>query len=183
MRIIGGTFKNQTLKSPKGEQTRPTSERLRETVFNIAQGYVKGKTFLDLFAGSGAIGIEAISRGAFFATFIEKDRKALHALQENIKKLELENQTKVFAGDVFTLLKRFKGQSFDLIFIDPPYEKGFQKKTLQLIDELGILAKEAVIFVEESVNNDLTFLKYATFQLKEKRRVGSTSLYEFISLA
>lgn len=183
MRITGGTFKNQTLKSPKGEQTRPTSERLRETIFNIAQGYVEEKTFLDLYAGSGAVGIEAISRGASFATFIEIDRKALHALQENIKKLELEDRTKVFAGDVLALLKRLKEKSFDLIFIDPPYEKGFQEKTLQLIDEFGLLAKEGLIFVEESVNNELTFPKYSTFQLRKKRKVGSTFLYEFVSLA
>lgn len=182
MRITGGTFKNQILKSPKGEQTRPTSERLRETVFNIAQDYVEGKTFLDLFAGSGAVGIEAISRGASFATFIEKDRKALHALQENIKKLGLEDQSKVFAGDVLTLLKRLKGKSFDLIFIDPPYEKGFQEKPLLLIDELGLLAEEGVIFVEESINNELTFPEYANFQLRNKRKMGGTFLYEFTSL-
>lgn len=182
MRITGGRFKNQTLKSPKGDQTRPTSERLRETIFNIVQSFIEGKTFLDLYAGSGAVGFEAISRGASFATFIEKDRNALHTLQENVKKLKLEGCTKVLSGDVLTLLKRLKGHFFDFIFIDPPYEKGFQEKTLDLIDECGLLAKEGLIFVEESVKNELAFPKYSSFQLRKKRKVGNTFLYELISL-
>lgn len=183
MRITGGTFKNQILKSPKGIQTRPTSERLRETVFNIAQGYVEGKTFLDLYAGSGAVGIEAISRGASFATFIEKDRRALESLRENIKKLGLEKQTQVLIGDVLTLLKKLSQSSFDLIFIDPPYEKGLQIKTLELIDKLELLADDGLLFVEESAQSELTFPPFSTLQYRKKRKVGSTFLYEFVKLS
>jgi 16S rRNA (guanine(966)-N(2))-methyltransferase RsmD len=182
MRIIGGIFKHRTLISPKGEQTRPTSERLRETIFNIIQGHIEEKTFLDLYAGSGAVGIEAISRGASFVTMIEKDRKALQALQENIKKLEILDQTKILCGDVLTLLKRLKGESYDIIFIDPPYEKGFQEKTLELIDLFHLLAKEGIIFVEESAQYDHAFPKFLTFQFRKKRKVGSSFLYEFTSL-
>jgi 16S rRNA (guanine(966)-N(2))-methyltransferase RsmD len=178
MRITGGRFKNQTLKSPKGEQTRPTSERLRETLFNILQTAIEGKTFLDLYAGSGAVGIEAISRGACFATFIEKDPRAIHALQENIKKFGIQAQTKVFPKDVLSCLKHFKKRSFDFIFIDPPYGKGLQAKTLEWIDDLGLLAEGGRLFLEESIHTEVNFSPYATLQLKKKRKGGNTILYE-----
>lgn len=181
MRVTGGRFKNQILTSPKGKQTRPTSERLRETIFNIIQGAIEGKTFLDLFAGSGAVGIEAISRGASFATFIEQDRNAIYAIKENLKKLGLHQQTQLLRGDVPIRIKHLKGGTFDYIFIDPPYEKGFQERTLLLIDELALLAPQGVIFVEESINHEWVPPTFSTFQFQKKRKVGSTFLYEFVS--
>lgn len=181
MRVTGGRFKNQILTSPKGKQTRPTSERLRETVFNIVQGTIEEKTFLDLYAGSGAVGIEAISRGASFAVFIEQDRNAVHAIKENLKKLEIFQKTQLLIGDVFICLKRLKGGVFDYIFIDPPYEKGLQEKTLLLIDELALLAPGGIIFVEESVNHGWAPPNFSTFQFQKKRKAGGTFLYEFVS--
>lgn len=181
MRVTGGRLKNQILISPNGKQTRPTSERLRETIFNIIQGTTEGKTFLDLYAGSGAVGIEAISRGASFATFIERDRNAIYAINENLKKLGLHQQTQLLIGDVIIRIKRLKGRTFDYIFIDPPYGKGLQEITLELIDDLTLLAPQGIIFVEESANHEWGPPNFSTFQFQKKRKVGSTFLYEFIS--
>ncbi|MCB1082036.1 MAG: 16S rRNA (guanine(966)-N(2))-methyltransferase RsmD [Chlamydiia bacterium] len=183
MRIIGGFLKNRAIKTPKGSQTRPTSERLRETVFNIAQHAVEGKTFLDLFAGSGAMGFEALSRGAVSATFIEKDRLALKALDDNIAALGLKNQAKVISGDVLAVIKRLNGLSFDLIYVDPPYEKGLQIMALELIERYQLLAPDGLLFVEESEKTVLDFSSLSLLALRKKRKVGSTFLYELMSTA
>ena len=102
MRIISGIFKNRPLASPKGLSTRPTSEKLREALFNISQNYIQESVFLDLFAGSGAMGIEAISRGASKATFIDADRDSIRCIKENLKNFKIEDQALVLPGDVFT---------------------------------------------------------------------------------
>ncbi|MCB1110478.1 MAG: RsmD family RNA methyltransferase, partial [Chlamydiia bacterium] len=115
MRLTGGFLKNHSLKTPKGVATRPTSEKLRQSVFNICQHAIKDAHFLDLFAGSGAMGIEALSRGAAEATFIEKNPSALKALRENLMDLDLSPLATLHAGDVLTLLKKLKGKTFDLI--------------------------------------------------------------------
>ncbi|QVL57707.1 MAG: 16S rRNA (guanine(966)-N(2))-methyltransferase RsmD [Simkaniaceae bacterium] len=180
MRITGGFLKNQSLKTPKGDKTRPTSEKLRQSVFNIAQAYVDNCAFLDLFAGSGAMGIEALSRGAKEATFIEKNRAALKVLRENLQDHDLLPLSTLLAGDVLTLLKKLKGNAFDLIYVDPPYEKGLQEKTLVLIDHLHLLHIGGLLFIEESSQNELKIPPLTNIELKKKRKVGSTSLYEFI---
>lgn len=179
MRITGGFLKNQSIKTPKGNKTRPTSEKLRQSVFNIAQAYVENSSFLDLFAGSGAMGIEALSRGAKEATFIEKDRSALKVLRENLIDFDLSPYATLLAGDVLTLLKKLKGKTFDLIYIDPPYEKGIQEKTLVLIDELHLLHIGGLLFIEESSQKELEIPTLTTIDLKKKRKVGSSSLYQF----
>ncbi len=179
MRITGGFLKNQTINTPKGKTTRPTSEKLRQLVFNIAQAYIENSTFLDLYAGSGAMGIEAISRGAKEAVFIEKDRTALNALRENLTEHDLSPLATLLAGDVLTLLKKLKGKTFDLIYIDPPYEKGLQLKTLILIDELHLLHIGELLFIEESSQTDLEIPSLKNIEFQKKRKVGSTSLYQF----
>lgn len=180
MRIAGGFLKNQSLKTPKGDKTRPTSDKLRQSVFNIAQSYVENASFLDLFAGSGAMGIEALSRGAKEATFIEKDRAALKVLRENLNTLDLTPLSKLLAGDVLTLIKKLKGKTFELIYVDPPYEKGLQEKTLVLIDQLDLLHPEGLLFIEESSQKELEIFSLKNIELLKKRKVGSTFLYEFI---
>ncbi|MDN3509517.1 MAG: 16S rRNA (guanine(966)-N(2))-methyltransferase RsmD [Candidatus Neptunochlamydia sp.] len=179
MRITGGFLKNQSLKTPKGDKTRPTSEKLRQSVFNIAQTYVENCTFLDLYAGSGAMGIEALSRGAKEATFIEKDRSALKILRENITELYLSPLTTLIVGDVLLLLKRLNGKTFDLIYIDPPYEKGLQEKTLVLVDNLHLLHIGGLLFVEGSCQKELEIPSLTTMQLQKKKKMGSTFLFQF----
>ncbi|MDJ0652379.1 MAG: 16S rRNA (guanine(966)-N(2))-methyltransferase RsmD [Simkaniaceae bacterium] len=179
MKITGGFLKNQLLKVPKGNKTRPTAEKLRQSVFNRAQAYVENCNFLDLYAGSGAMGIEALSRGAKEATFIEKDRFALKTLRENISKLSLSPLTTLIDGDVLLVLKRLKGKTFDFIYIDPPYEKGLQEKTLVLIDNLHLLHVDGLLFIEESSQKELKIPFLTTMQLQKKRKVGAAFLYQF----
>lgn len=178
MRITGGFLKNHSLQSPKGLKTRPTSEKLRQAVFNICQHQIEKAHFLDLFAGSGAMGIEALSRGASSATFIENDRSALKAIRENLNALDLSPLATVLAGDVLETVKTLKGKTFDLIYIDPPYEKGLPIQTLHLIDTLQLLSPRGILFVEE---RSLESISLMHLELKKKRKAGSTFLYEFIS--
>ena len=106
LRLIGGKFKNHLIKTPTGLLTKPTMSMLRKSVFDICQGDVDGSKFLDVFACSGAMGLEALSRGASFATFIEKDRRATKCIQENLQAMHLDTQAKVLCGDALTLLKK-----------------------------------------------------------------------------
>jgi 16S rRNA (guanine(966)-N(2))-methyltransferase RsmD len=180
MRITGGFLKNQSLKTPKGNATRPTSEKLRQSVFNICQHHIEKAQFLDLFAGSGAMGIEALSRGATEATFIEKNPLAIKALRENLNDLDLSPLSTLYAGDVFNLIHKLNGKLFDLIYIDPPYEKGLAEKALTLVDSLHLLHVEGLLFLEESGKKELVFPDLTHLKVKKKRKVGSTFLYEII---
>ena len=180
MRITGGFLKNQSLKTPKGNTTRPTTEKLRQSVFNICQHHIEKAQFLDLFAGSGAMGIEALSRGAIGATFIEKNPLAIKILRENLHDLDLSPLSTLYAGDVLTLIKILKGKSFDLIYIDPPYEKGLAEKTLALVDSLHLLHVGGLLFLEESGHKEPIFSELIDLEVKKKRKLGNTFLYEII---
>jgi 16S rRNA (guanine(966)-N(2))-methyltransferase RsmD len=118
MRVIGGEFRSRRLKSVPGEATRPTSDRLRETLFNILAPRIEGATFADAYAGTGAVGIEALSRGARHAYFLEKNRVALEAIRENLASLNLEARATVVAGPVAMTMGRWRA---DIVFVDPPY--------------------------------------------------------------
>ena len=120
MQIIGGEFKKRKLFAPKGDQTRPSKNMLRETFFNICFQRVEGAIFADLFAGSGAIGLEALSRGAKHVYFIESHKNAIQAIEKNIALLKVENRVTFLKGDVFNFLPKIKGY-LDIIFSDPPY--------------------------------------------------------------
>ena len=177
MKITGGFLKNHKLKTSRGLKTRPTSEKLRQTVFDICQNQIKTAHFLDLFAGSGAMGIEALSRGASSATFIEKDRFALKIIRHNLYDLQINHLATILAGDVVVHLKKLKEKSFDLIYLDPPYEQNLYEKPLQLIDQHEILVEGGILFIEERVSKEFSF---KNFELK-KRKIGNTFLYQFNS--
>jgi 16S rRNA (guanine966-N2)-methyltransferase len=125
MRIIAGRFGSRRLAGPAGEATRPTSDRLRETLFNVLSPRIEGAAFLDLYAGSGAVGIEALSRGAACAVFVERSPTALKALRRNLAQLRLTQGVRIQPGQVAAFLRRASGEAaaaFDLIFLDPPYD-------------------------------------------------------------
>lgn len=124
LRIIGGLFKGRILKTPKSSSTRPTQGMLREALFNICQNEIEGALFLDLFAGSGAIGLEALSRGALHVTFVEQNREAICAIKENIEFLHVENQTQIIPTTATRAIGALRKQAslFDLIYMDPPYD-------------------------------------------------------------
>ncbi len=124
LRILGGVLKGRSFSLPKGGETRPITALLRKSLFDTLQGEIPDSRVLDLFAGSGAIGIEALSRGASFAHFIDMSAAAIHCLKENMRKLDLEECTTIERKDAFTFLDNYKGTPFDLIFLDPPYPFG-----------------------------------------------------------
>jgi 16S rRNA (guanine966-N2)-methyltransferase len=150
MRIISGSRRGARIFAPKGQETRPTSDRVREAAFNlIGPGYVEGANVLDLFAGSGAMGLEALSRGAAHATFVESDREVCRAINRNLDKLGLEGAT-VLCQDALTALRADArgGTRYDLVLVDPPYRRfsSLQNALIQHLPE--ILAPNGLLLVE-----------------------------------
>ncbi|WP_420421608.1 16S rRNA (guanine(966)-N(2))-methyltransferase RsmD [Simkania sp.] len=185
MRIAGGKYKNHKLITPKGNATRPTSEKLRQTVFNICQHTIEDATFLDVFAGSGAMGLEALSRGASHATFLEKNRLALQAIHKNLTNLQLSDHATVLPGDALLSLKKLaqKNASFDLIYIDPPYgqkvpgsSQTLLDATLAFIDTSNLLTPSGILFLEEATAPTVA-LTHLT--LEKQRPVGDSHLYQY----
>lgn len=130
MRIVGGKYKGRVLTEFKGQEVRPTSDMVRESLFNILQFNIYGKTFLDLCSGTGAIGIEAISRGAKSVTFNDFSKKSLALIKENLQKLKIDEEYKLVNFDAVTLLGA--GQKYDIIFIDPPYKSDLKERCLEV---------------------------------------------------
>src|SRR3954469_25158585 len=123
MRVIAGYYRGRNLRSPPSMQVRPTSDRLRETLFNVLAPRIEGARFLDLYAGSGAVGIEALSRGANEAVFVERAAPALKALCANLARLAIKEGAQVVPGTVAAFLRKEFGTSFDIVFLDPPYDE------------------------------------------------------------
>ena len=150
MRVIAGTFRSRQLQAPRGLLTRPTSDRLRETLFNVLGPRVVGSRFADLYAGSGAVGIEAISRGAATVYFAEKGAGALQAIRGNLRSLGITGGIQVEAGGVAALLKRLSGDApLDIVFLDPPYEEADEyRRTLLLLGGGGLLHRDSLVVAE-----------------------------------
>lgn len=177
MRIISGKFKNQKIITPKGLETRPTSSRLREAFFNICQHYIEDARFLDLYAGSGAMGLEALSRGAVWATFIDASREATSAIRQNIKQFNLADKSSVLCGDALQLAKRLPElqEPFQIIYLDPPYEK-WDLSLLECIDSSSILAPGGYLFIEETVKPNL---ELNNLELVSERSAGRSKLFQY----
>ncbi|MTI79828.1 MAG: 16S rRNA (guanine(966)-N(2))-methyltransferase RsmD [Firmicutes bacterium] len=152
MRVISGTAGRTKLKSPKVKNTRPTADRVKEAVFNILNPLVTQCGFLDLFAGSGAIAIEALSRGAKFAVLVEKDYKNIQLIRENLQVTRLSENADIMGMDIqkaFKILKQ-KQLMFDIIYVDPPYYEGYYENVLEQISACKILKNGGVVVVESS---------------------------------
>jgi 16S rRNA (guanine966-N2)-methyltransferase len=174
MRIIAGTFRSRQLKSLKGIALRPTSDKLRETLFNVLAGLVTGSRFVDLFAGTGAVGIEALSRGAREAIFVEKYPAAVALIKKNLELLEIRTGARVLPLDALLALKRLAEEPAaasaraDILFLDPPYaEKERYKSVLSFLGEANLLAENAVVIAEHQRSLDLP----ETFGKLERVRV------------
>lgn len=187
MQIIAGKFKGRVLKTPKGVETRPTSSKLRGALFNRHQNTIIDANVLDIFAGSGAVGLEALSRGAKKAVFIDNNRFAIDALKANIKSLDLVKETTVIQADVFSALSKIKEGPFEFVYADPPYQltKGLKKplklfieELIAFFDESDLIAPNGILLIEEGgpfgLNNMLK-----TLTKTDERVYGSTWLYEF----
>lgn len=179
MLIIAGKYRGRRLFAPKGDKTRPTASKLRGSLFNILQGEIEGTEFLDLFSGSGAIGLEALSRGAKKITFIDSSLDAINALKKNVHTLDVEKECMLLFGDFARQLMSLskKKAQFDIIFADPPYDlKGVQERLVQCIDEGNLLKKGGVLFVENSVETPIFSKKLECVQT---RKSGKTFLHEY----
>jgi 16S rRNA (guanine966-N2)-methyltransferase len=154
MRVVGGRLRGRNLASPASREIRPTADRLRESVFNIlihAYGDpIQGARVLDLFAGTGALGIEAVSRGAAFALFVDNGTEARALLRNNVEALGLGGVTKVFRRDATNLGPAHPVEPFSIAFLDPPYGKGLAEQALVSLRDGGWLTKEALVVVEEA---------------------------------
>lgn len=145
MRIIAGKYKSRTLNTLKGDTTRPSADRLKESLFNQLGPYFSDETFLDIFAGSGAVGLEALSRGVKSVTMIEKDRKAQVIIEKNLKTLNIGKEANLLKGDAQAVLKTIKEQ-YDIIFMDPPYDYEHTEKIIHLCESL--IKEDGIIIVE-----------------------------------
>ncbi len=151
MRIIAGTYRSRVLAAPPGMATRPTSDRLRETLFNILAPRIEGAAFLDLYAGSGAVGLEALSRGAASVTFVERAQPALKALRANLSTLGIQQGLHVRTAAAAAFLRAYRGHAFHLVFLDPPYDAAAEyESTLGLLGgaAASILAADALVIAE-----------------------------------
>ena len=156
MRVIAGQARSIPLLSPEGEGTRPTTDRIKETLFNIIRDYVYDCSFLDLFAGSGQIGIEAISRGAGHAIFVEKDRRIAELIKKNLEKTRFTGQGRVLRADVISAMPQLKSEGpFDIIYMDPPYASGIEEQVIRGIEEYGLLADDGMIIIEAALDRTI----------------------------
>jgi 16S rRNA (guanine966-N2)-methyltransferase len=176
MRITGGVHRSRILRAPRGSATRPTSDRVREALFGILQsrGVVAGARVLDLYAGTGALGLEALSRGAEHATFVERGREALAALSANVEALCPKEQVRIVRGDVASALKKLEGP-FDLVFLDPPYADVSSGVVSRIAPDLASLLSEGAIVMVEHASADEPPV-FDGLRPTEQRRYGDTAL-------
>ena len=170
MRVIAGSARSLKLKTLEGIDTRPTTDRIKETLFNMIAPYLYDCEFLDLFAGSGGIGIEALSRGAKEAVFVEKNPKAMECIKENLKFTRLEKKGITLTKDVLNALYQLEGDKvFDYIFMDPPYNHEWEKQVLEFLADTTLLADDGIIIVEASKETDLSYAEELGYSIiKEK---------------
>ena len=169
MRVIAGSARSINLIAPKGLETRPTVDKYKETLFNCIQCYLCEAVFVDLFAGSGAIGIEALSRGAANCYFVDNSNEAIKCINENLKKTRLLDKAGVFREDVSFFLKNTLKEKADIIFIDPPFKKHEETNIVPLISSLKVLNEDGIIIVECDYDANFDFLEDTDFEIyKEK---------------
>ena len=182
MRIVGGRLRGRALAAPKSQSIRPTADRLRESLFNIlTHAYgdpIGGARVLDLFAGTGALGLEAVSRGAAFALFVDDGAEARALMRQNIEALGLAAVTRIFRRDATKLGPAYPVEPFGLVFLDPPYGKGLAEKALASAREGGWLTDDALIVVEEAVG---AFKTPEGFEESERRQYDNTE-FTFLRL-
>lgn len=174
MRVITGKARGIQLKTPQGMQTRPTADRVKEALFSIIRFDVANAKVLDLFGGTGQLGIEALSQGAGSAVFVDAREEACSLIRENLKKTHLENQAMVVRADYMEYLNRCREQ-FDIIFLDPPYAEVFLENALNRITEIDILCSGGIIVAERPVGKDL-FQEYPNYSRSKDYKYGKTLL-------
>lgn len=174
MRVITGTARGTKLMTPEGLHTRPTTDRVKEAIFSAIQFEIAGARILDLFAGTGQLGIEALSRGASYAVFTDNDEKAVRLIKENLKRTKLADNATVVRTDYLSYLGSTH-ETFDLIFLDPPYQENFLEIAIRRISEIDILRNRGIIICEKTAERPLDDDFVGLVRMKEYR-YGSTSV-------
>lgn len=170
MRIIAGRARRLPLKTPPGVETRPTSDRIKETLFNMLMPDIPGCVFLDLFAGSGQIGIEAVSRGAQKAYFVENGREAFACITDNVRFAKMTEETVLLKKDVYTALYGIHEKEADIIFADPPYEGGHYEKLLSVLKDRPYVTGDTLLVMEADLKRDFGFAAGYGFTVEKEKR-------------
>ena len=167
MRVIAGKVRRMTLVTPEGNDVRPTTDRIKETLFNIIQNDIYDCSFLDLFSGSGGIGIEAISRGAKEAVFVDKSKEALRCITQNLEHTRLMDEAEVLPMDVLQAIRNLdkRNKRFDIVFMDPPYERDMELPVLEALDRSDIVDEDSLIIVETSLRTEPEILNAYNFNV------------------
>ena len=180
MRIIAGKGRSLPLKTIEGIDTRPTTDRIKETLFNMLQYEIADCRFLDLFAGSGQIGLEAVSRGAKEAVFVESGKKAAACIQDNINFTKFNDQCRLLQMDVMAAIRSLEGKgAFQIIFMDPPYNKQLENKVLEFLKDSCILDNDTLIIVEASLETDFSFTLNLGYEII-KEKIYKTNKHIFL---
>ncbi len=182
MRVIAGTARSLPLKTPEGMDTRPTTDRIKETLFNMLQIDLPGCVFVDMFSGSGGIGIEALSRGAKKAYFIENAPKAISCIQQNLSFTKMEDRAILLKQDACAGLNSIFEKEVDIIFMDPPYEQGHEKNALTILRNAKYVTEDTKIIVEASLDTDFAYLEDMGFELIREKKY-KTNKHVFIRKA
>lgn len=167
MRVIAGTARRLLLKTLPGNDTRPTTDKIKETLFNIINFDLPGSSFLDLFAGSGAIGIEALSRGASNATFVDNNSKATAIIKENLDHTHFAEISDVITAEAVSALRRIEnqGKHFDIVFMDPPYNCQLEDSVLRYLKTSRLIDSDSIVIVEMSMETDTEHLNNLGFAI------------------
>ena len=179
MRVIAGTARSLPLKTPMGKDTRPTTDRIKETLFNMLQMQVPGCVFVDLFAGSGGIGIEALSRGVKHAYFVENAKEAAACIQDNIQFTKFTDRATLLKQDVLSALSLIHEKEADIIFMDPPYQSDYEADVLSVLARQDYVTEDTVIIVEAELSKDFSFVETLGFYIQKEKQY-KTNKHVFI---
>ncbi|MFI3201338.1 MAG: 16S rRNA (guanine(966)-N(2))-methyltransferase RsmD [Eubacteriales bacterium] len=182
MRVIAGTARSLPLKTLEGLQTRPTQDRVKETLFNMIHQGMQGCIFVDLFSGSGAIGIEALSRGASHAYFVESNHKACDIIKENLAFTKLMQQATVKNQEVLSAISTIIETQVDYIYLDPPYLEGVEVKVLEQLQNTSYVTSKTVIIIEASKETDFSYITKLGYRITKEKQYR-TNKHIFMKLS
>lgn len=182
MRVIAGTARSLPLKTPQGLDTRPTTDRIKETLFNILQGDIPGCVFVDMFSGSGGIGIEALSRGARKAYFVENAKEPLQCLSDNLKFTRFEDRAVVLKQDAVAALTGISEKEVDILFMDPPYGQEHERRVLEALRGMRYVTDNTMIIVEAALDTQMDYAGELGFCVYREKRY-KTNKHIFIKRA
>lgn len=173
MRVIAGTARSMPLKTPDGLETRPTQDRIKETLFNMLQTDIPGCVFVDIFSGSGGIGIEALSRGARKAYFIENGAKPIACITDNLKFTKLDDKAILLKQDAAQAIYNIYEKTVDIIYMDPPYSKDIERNMLMLLSNVKYVTEDTILIVEADLQTDIDYAEEYGFEVIKQKKYKS----------